>query len=86
MYLLLVLFTHILSVDERERSVLESTAAVPFGVDVRHLLQLEGPLHGHGFTVPLAQYEAVALVVQPDRSKVGGGGGVVLLCSAGLCG
>lgn len=57
--------THIISLDERKRPVLERTAAVALGVDVRHLLQLEGPLHGDRLAVPLAQHEAVALVLQP---------------------
>ena len=61
--------SHILAVNERERPVLESTAAVSLRVDVGHLLQLKRALHGHRLPVALAEDEAVALVQQPGNKK-----------------
>jgi hypothetical protein len=53
--------------DEREGAVLERAPAVSLGVQVAHLLDLQGPLHGDALAVALAQQEEVLGVLELGR-------------------
>lgn len=54
----------VIRLNQSERAVFQGAAGVSLGVQVAHLLDLQGALVGHRLAVPFAQNEAVLLPIE----------------------
>mmetsp|Transcript_20743 Transcript_20743/g.32468 ORF Transcript_20743/g.32468 Transcript_20743/m.32468 type:complete len:208 (-) Transcript_20743:1710-2333(-) len=54
----------LITLNECKWSMLQCSTTVSLGMQVAHLLDLECPLHGHGFTISLSENKAMILAIQ----------------------